>query len=163
MTLRCQFLTLPLLLSATAALACSTMTTAPVVMAQHTAKEERRLMPASDMDLGPALEGAWIVTMIGEETLPTEPEVTLTIAAGQVTVSAGCNTIASSLQMTDHSARLAPARSTMMACPEPVAALEARLIETMEKVDQLQLSGPNALLFLDRNNMLIMAAKPGEA
>jgi heat shock protein HslJ len=77
---------------------------------------------------------SWQLLRMGDQDLPEGVEVTLELAGGQASGSAGCNQYSGAYAISGASIDFGPLVSTEMACPEPAMAFESEYLAALEAV-----------------------------
>lgn len=105
--------------------------------------------PASGPSHRPDLIGtSWVLDALGEKPLVEGSTVTAYVEPdGTVSGSGGCNRYRAKFQVEDATLRLTgPPVGTMMACPEPIMAQEAKYFAALERVRSFAVDGERLTL-----------------
>lgn len=106
---------------------------------------------------GPALEGtAWTLASGVETTADAVP--TLTLADGQASGFAGCNTYTGSYELDGDSITFGPLASTKMACEEAKMATENAYLPALQSADAWAIDGDELVLSAGGTEVLRFAA-----
>ncbi len=99
-------------------------------------------------DPGALLQGNW--HLASAETLALLPEVEITLAIDKDRISglSGCNRMMGNFTLTGEGLRLASAGMTMMACPEPIMALERDWLALLGTIDGFDIGDDGNLILL---------------
>jgi len=119
---------------------------------------------ANGDDLPPQLVGPdWQVLQIGDEDLPEDVEVTLTMGEdGRLAGAGGCNRYFAGYEVTDGTISVAEIASTMMACEESRMALERRYFDALSRVETYAFDEDGLLVLSDADGVAI-TARAGDA
>jgi heat shock protein HslJ len=103
-------------------------------------------LQVSTLGASVGLSGEWTLTALPDERTPIDPKTPPTLAidspAKQISGSTGCNRFFGTLAGGTTSAlSLSPSGTTMMACPDGVAALESAYLAALRKVDAYRIRG----------------------
>lgn len=89
-----------------------------------------------------SMEGrTWIAERIKGQAVDAGIRSTLTIAAGKVTGSAGCNRLMGSAMVAGDSIAFGGVATTRMACPEPAMAQERAFLEALAAARSFRMDG----------------------
>ena len=110
--------------------------------------------PADTVDLDGT---AWILTQIGDSTLPSDLVGTLVFADGKAAGSTTCNRYSGSYERDVSDLSFGPLMTTMMACLNPSP--EADFMAAMEQVASYQVVDEQ-LLLVDGNGNTVLTFKP---
>ncbi|MBF9032340.1 META domain-containing protein [Rhodobacterales bacterium HKCCE3408] len=95
----------------------------------------------------PGLDGTvWRIRKIGDTIVDwsppaSEPFLTIDAAEGRFSASVGCNRMLGGVTVTGDGLSFGPAASTMMACPDDLAALEAQIVAALPAVTDHAIGG----------------------
>jgi len=116
------------------------------------------------------LEGAsWRLTQVAQadgplQTVPGGVEASATFAKGSVSGSGGCNRYTAPYVMKEGKLTIGLAAATMMACPEPLAAVEQALMAALAATMAYQIAdGQLSLLDAQERTMAVFKAQPPAA
>jgi heat shock protein HslJ len=95
------------------------------------------------------LIGTWRVEVVKGHAVSDKAKTELLLAEdGSVNTTVGCNRIAGKAKIDGDRITFGPMASTMMACLDPLAQLEASYVATLRATRSFQIEGPK-LTFLD--------------
>ncbi|WP_431300568.1 META domain-containing protein [Tabrizicola sp. BL-A-41-H6] len=99
-------------------------------------------------DPGTLLQGTWRLASAETVTLLPEVEITLAVDKDRISGLSGCNRMMGSLTLTGEGLTLSPGGMTMMACPEPIMALERDWLALLATVDGFDIAEDGSLILL---------------
>lgn len=93
------------------------------------------------------LAGDWTIRSINGEAVIADSGASMTFDANaeQISATAGCNMIGAPFLLTGESLTFGPARSSMMACDDPLMAQERALVDTLGAVSAFSIGDDGAL------------------
>jgi heat shock protein HslJ len=96
----------------------------------------------ADIPAPPPIEGAtWRAEAIGGNAPPAGAEVTLEIAGGNASGSAGCNRYTGAARLAGNGLSLGPLAATRMACAEPLMAVEQAFLDALARTTRYDAAG----------------------
>jgi heat shock protein HslJ len=110
------------------------------------------------------LQGEWRVQRINDEPVTVMPRATLMFGLdGRVSGKAFCNTYSGGYTLTGEGLTFTGIAATMMACMEPLDALEQRFMAVLMKVQRFDITTDGALVLRAEDGGRIMALRAEDA
>jgi heat shock protein HslJ/membrane-bound inhibitor of C-type lysozyme len=108
---------------------------------------------------GSLLEGPWRARTLNGAALPPEAEVTLEFAGDRLFGKSGCNRYFSGVTLTGEGLALGAGGGTMMACPDPLMAIEQQFLAALPSVTRFDLDDSGALVLLAGDTPILTASR----
>lgn len=108
------------------------------------------------------LRGNWTVTAIDGTALPAGAEVTMAFADGSVSGKSACNRYNAGVQLTGESLTILPGPMTMMACEDPLMAVERSFMEALALVTLFDFDQDSGALLLMAQDRPVVTAVPAQ-
>lgn len=106
------------------------------------------------------LRGAWVVRAIDGGPLPPEAEVTMSFAGDMLSGKSACNRYTAGVTLTGESLVIQPGAMTMMACEDPLMAVERGFMDALAKVTSFDFDQDSGALVLMAQDRAVVTAVP---
>lgn len=129
----------------------------PLTVSVRAGEQELQGCGGNPADL---LKGNWTVTAIDGGPLPPAAEVTMTFAGDSLSGKSACNRYNAGVTLTGENLMIEPGAMTMMACEDPLMAVERGFMDALKAVTTFDFDADSGALMLMAQDRAVVTATP---